>query len=137
MSCLGKRLNRKIRPPISETMPPKVVRTIRLKRFIFWIMDTVISPVSAAQKVAIRIGRNTSAGLAAPSCWRKVRMLTGTSINPAVFSTRNIIIGLDAFSLSGFISCNSFIAFNPSGVAALSRPSILAERFIKMLPIAG
>ena len=48
-----------------------------------------------------------------------------------------MIIGLLATSLTGLISCNSRMAFRPSGVAALSRPSMLALKFITMLPLAG
>ena len=33
--------------------------------------------------------------------------------------------------------CICSIAFRPSGVAALSRPSILAAIFMKMLPVTG
>ena len=59
------------------------------------------------------------------------------SVSPDVFSTRNIIIGLLAVSLCGFISCSSCIAFRPIGVAALSSPSMLAEKFMNIVPIAG
>ena len=61
----------------------------------------------------------------------------GSSVMPAVLSTRNMIIGLLAVSLCGLISCSSRIALRPSGVAALSRPRMLAEKFITMLPLAG
>lgn len=54
-----------------------------------------------------------------------------------VLSTRNIIIGLLAVSLSVFISCISRIALRPSGVAALSSPSMLAEKFMKIEPNTG
>ena len=57
--------------------------------------------------------------------------------SPEVFSTKNIIIGLLAVSFLGFSSCNPSMAFKPSGVAALSSPSILAARFMKMLPVTG
>ena len=61
----------------------------------------------------------------------------GMIVMPAVLSTRNMIIGSLAVVLSGLISCSSFIAFRPSGVAALSRPSMLALMFMTMLPPAG
>ena len=48
-----------------------------------------------------------------------------------------MIIGLLAVSFFGFSSCNPSIAFRPKGVAALSKPSILAARFIKILPVTG
>ena len=49
------------------------------------------------------------------------------------------IINIASVAVSFFelIDCNSCIAFNPSGVAALSRPSILAETFINIAPSAG
>ena len=49
----------------------------------------------------------------------------------------NIIIEFDAVSFFGFSSCNWLIAFSPSGVAALSMPSILAARFIIIEPLTG
>ena len=61
----------------------------------------------------------------------------GISVMPAVLSTRNMIIGLLAVSGFGLISCSSRMAFRPSGVAALSRPSMLALKFITILPLAG
>ena len=91
----------------------------------------------AAKYVASSIGKNTSAGLAAPSCARYVIIDTGTNVNPLVTSTRNIIIEFDAFVLSLFDSCNSCIACRPNGVAALSIPSIVADRFISIDPKAG
>ena len=78
------------------------------------------------------------------------------SVSPLVFSTRNMIMGSEAvaFSLSAsgslspfsFFNCSIFslftvsscsMAFSPSGVAALSRPSMLAAMFMKMLPVTG
>ena len=61
----------------------------------------------------------------------------GIKVSPEAFSTRNISIASVAVSFLGFSSCNSFIAFNPSGVAALSSPSILADTFINIEPKAG
>ena len=64
-------------------------------------------------------------------------MLTGMMVRPEVLSTRNIIIEFDAVSFFTFSSCNLSIAFRPSGVAALSSPSMLAAMFMKMLPKTG
>ena len=64
-------------------------------------------------------------------------MLTGMSVRPDVLSTRNIIMGLEAVSFLAFSSCICSMAFSPSGVAALSRPSMLAAMFMKMLPVTG
>ena len=58
-------------------------------------------------------------------------------VSPDVLSTRNMIIGLVAVSFLGLSSCSCSIAFSPSGVAALSSPSMLAATFMKMLPVTG
>ena len=83
-------------------------------------------------------------------------ILTGMMVSPEVLSTKNMIIELEAVSLSFatfsadhpfstpcpsffdlFSSCMLSIAFSPSGVAALSSPSMLAAIFMKMCPVAG
>ena len=64
-------------------------------------------------------------------------MLTGINVSPDVLRTRNIIIELVAVSFFSFSACSCSIAFKPKGVAALSSPNILAEIFIKMLPVTG
>lgn len=48
-----------------------------------------------------------------------------------------MICALDATSLFGFNSWRLCMAFNPIGVAALSRPSMFAEKFMMMCPPAG
>ena len=77
-------------------------------------------------------------------------------VSPLVFKTRNMIIGFEAVSRrrsisASLISPRSFLilifsflissmpsmAFRPRGVAALSRPSMLAPRFMKMWPKTG
>ena len=45
-----------------------------------------------------------------------------------VFITRNVIIDLEAVVVL-FSLCNSFIAFNPKGVAALPSPNIFITIF--------
>ena len=64
-------------------------------------------------------------------------MEMGMIVMPDVLSVRNIIIELLAVSFALLMLCNSCMALRPMGVAALSRPSILAEIFIKMAPKAG
>ena len=81
-----------------------------------------------------RIGRKTSEGLAAPIWARYTMMLMGMTVSPEVLSTRNMIWALEAVSLSGFSSWSSCMAFRPRGVAALSRPSMLAAKFMIMEP---
>ena len=94
-------------------------------------------PAKVAMLVANNTGTNTSVGCAAPSWARYTMMPIGMMTNPEVFSTRNMIIGLLAVSFLGFSSCNPSMAFKPRGVAALSSPSILAARFMKILPVTG
>ena len=94
-------------------------------------------PASVDTKVASKMGMNTSVGCAAPICARYTKMLTGIIVRPDVLSTRNIIIGFDAVSFLGLSSCMPSMALRPSGVAALSSPSMLAEMFMKMLPTTG
>ena len=83
------------------------------------------------------MGINTSVGCAAPSCARYTMIEMGMSVRPEVFSTKNIIMGLVAVSFFLFRSCSCSMARKPKGVAALSRPNILAAMFIKMLPVTG
>ena len=64
-------------------------------------------------------------------------MEMGMRVSPLVLSTKNMIIALVARVFCGLSACSPSIAFRPSGVAALSSPSMLAERFIKMLPTTG
>ena len=47
--------------------------------------------------------------------------LTGIRFKPAACKQRNMICELEATSLLGFSSCRLCIAFNPKGVAALSK----------------
>ena len=94
-------------------------------------------PTTVEKNVASRMGIKMSVGCAAPICARYTMMLTGISVRPLVFSTRNIIIGLEAVSFFGFSSCICSMAFSPKGVAALSSPSMLAAIFMKILPVTG
>ncbi len=64
-------------------------------------------------------------------------MVSGSKVTDEAFSTRNKIMALLAVSGFGFSVCNSRMAASPSGVAALSRPSTLADRFITTAPCAG
>ncbi len=64
-------------------------------------------------------------------------MLIGIMHRPEALSTRNIICASVAVSFLWFSSCISFMAFRPMGVAALSRPSMLADIFMNIDPKAG
>ena len=68
---------------------------------------------------------------------RWAMMASGITVSPEVWMTRNMIWALLASSLRGFSVCKLSIAFRPKGVAALSRPRMLAKKFITMWPLAG
>ena len=94
-------------------------------------------PARVEKKVAMSMGINISVGCAAPICALYTIMLTGIKVSPEVLSTKNMIMEFDAVSFFAFSSCKPSIAFKPKGVAALSKPSMLAAMFIKMLPYTG
>ena len=94
-------------------------------------------PASVEKNVASRMGIKMSVGCAAPICARYTSILTGMIVRPLVFSTRNIIMAFEAVSFFVFSSCICSIAFRPSGVAALSSPSMFAAIFMKILPVTG
>ena len=60
--------------------------------------------------------------------------LAGMMVTAEVLSTRKRIWSLLASSGFGLTSCSSCMALRPSGVAALSSPSMLAAMFMTMLP---
>ena len=97
----------------------------------------MMTPASVEKKVANRMGMKISVGCAAPSWARYTIIEIGISVSPLVFSTRNMIIGFEAVSFFVFSSCSCSIAFRPRGVAALSKPSMLAAMFMKMEPVTG
>ena len=101
------------------------------------LMQSAVSPTSVAMAVAISMGMKTSVGLAAPPWARYIMMLMGIRQSPDELSTRNIIMASVAVSFLGLSFCISCMARSPMGVAALSRPSILAEMFMKIAPMAG
>ena len=121
----------------NRLMHPANIRIGLHSRLMRWLMLTVRIPTAVETAVLSSVGMKMSVGCAAPICARYIMMLTGIRISPDVLMTRNMIIGLVAVSFFGFSSCSSFIAFSPSGVAALSSPSMLADRFMKMEPMAG
>src|SRR5450432_4899270 len=64
-------------------------------------------------------------------------ILTGMIVSPEACNTMNMICALEAVSLLGLSSWRLFIAFRPNGVAALSRPSKFAEKFMTICPMEG
>src|SRR5688572_4668196 len=82
-------------------------------------------------------GIKISVGFCAPSPDLNAIIVTGISVKPDACNAKNIICELDATALLEFSSCKLSIAFKPNGVAALSRLSKLAEKFIIICPVAG
>ena len=77
------------------------------------------------------------AGCELPAVARKAIAVAGINVIPAVLIARNVHIALVAVPLSLFKVSSSSIAFKPNGVAAFPNPSILADMFITIEPIAG
>src|SRR5690606_8308411 len=98
---------------------------------------TASRPTRLETVVARRIGRNTRVGSVAP-CWaRYMKMVTGSRVSDELLSTRNRICALVAVFFCGLSSCSECMALMPIGVAALSRPRILAAKFMLICPSAG
>ena len=93
--------------------------------------------VMVPTKVTIIQGRKTSVGSEAFCAALTAITLTGIKFKPAACKQRNMICELEATSLVGLSSCKLSIAFNPKGVAALSKPSRLAEKFMIICPMEG
>ena len=87
--------------------------------------------------MASSIGKNTRVGSGAPCCARYINIDTGSKVSDDAFKTKNIICASLATTGSGLSDCNSRMAFKPMGVAALSKPSALAVKFIVIKPRAG
>ncbi len=83
------------------------------------------------------MGINTSVGCAAPCSARYKNTAIGNNVTEDVLSTKNKICELVNVSFTGASVCMSCIALIPNGVAALSKPRILADIFMVMLPNAG
>jgi hypothetical protein len=77
------------------------------------------------------------AGFRDPEAARRAMIVVGMRVMLDVFMAKNVHIAGEAVSLSGFSSCNCFIALSPMGVAALPIPSISALMVINIELIAG
>lgn len=118
-------------------MPPSHISSTGSSSRMRCFRQRATIPTSVEMNVAIRIGRKTSVGLAAPAWARYIIIEMGMKHSPDALSIRNIIIASVAVSFSLLSVCSSCMAFSPKGVAALSRPSMLADTFMKMDPMAG
>ncbi len=124
-------------PAITAPIPTSHAISTGSVRRMRCLMHSATIPTRVDINVAKRIGRKISVGLAAPAWARYIIMLIGIKQSPDALRIRNIIMASVAVSFSLLRVCNSCMALSPSGVAALSRPSILAETFMKIDPIAG
>ncbi len=78
-----------------------------------------------------------SVGLAEPALLRKAITVVGNKVMALVFSKSKVIILSEAVSGLGLSCCNSCMACKPKGVAALPKPSRLAQKFSTMPLKAG
>src|SRR3981081_2308827 len=91
----------------------------------------------AAQSVAINAVPTIAVGRLEPETARIAIAVVGINCTELVFMARNVHIALVAMPGCGLSVSRSRIARNPSGVAALPSPSMLAAMFISIDPIAG
>ena len=119
---------------MSEVNAKSTPKTTLSQILIFCAAQHASSPPSVAKYVAMRSGRKMSAGLAAPSCARYAMIVVGMIVSPLAPSTTNMIMALEALVLSALSDCSSDMALSPMGVAALSSPSMLAAKFMNMVP---
>ena len=91
----------------------------------------------AAHNVAKNAVPTMTVGLTDPAAARIAIAVAGINCTELVLIARNVHIAFDATPGRGFIDSKSRIARNPSGVAALPRPSMFAAMFINIEPIAG
>src|SRR3954466_774274 len=91
----------------------------------------------AAQSVAISAVPTMAVGRFDPDAARMAIAVVGMSWTEAVFMARKVHMAFVATPGCGLSVSRSRMARNPSGVAALPRPSMFAAIFISIAPIAG
>ena len=101
------------------------------------IKETINNTTKVDKDVASKIGMKTDPGSAAHCSARYINIVIGKIVTADVFKTKNKICALLALTEEVLISCKSFIAFSPIGVAALSRPIIFAAKLVVIDPNAG
>ena len=89
------------------------------------------------QRVATSAVPMMAVGWTEPAAARMATALAGMSWTELVLSARKVHIALVAVPGRGLSFSKSCMARSPSGVAALARPSMLADMFMIMDPIAG
>ena len=91
----------------------------------------------AAQSVASSAVPTIAVGRVDPDAARIAIAVAGINCTELVLIARNVHIALLATPGRGLSDSRSRIARKPSGVAAFPRPSMFADMFITIEPIAG
>ena len=91
----------------------------------------------AAQSVASSAVPTIAVGRVEPDAARIAIAVAGTNWTELVLIARNVHIAFVATPGRGLSNSRSRIARKPSGVAALPNPSMFADMFMTMEPIAG
>ena len=89
------------------------------------------------QMLANSVVGTIPAGSAEPAAARRLITLVGSRVMLEVLMARNSTMALVAVPLTGLSRSSSCMARIPKGVAALPRPSALAEMFMIIAPMAG
>ena len=89
------------------------------------------------QMVANSVVGRIPAGSAEPAAARRPITPVGSRVTLEVLMARNSTMALVAVPLTGLSRSSSCMARMPKGVAALPRPSTLAEMFMIIAPMAG
>ena len=96
-----------------------------------------MTPTIVAEPLANHVGKKMPAASADPSEARTPIIPLGSTASPAVLIARKSAIALVAVPGRLFSLSSSWIALMPNGVAALPRPSMLAEMLRIIAPMAG
>ncbi len=89
------------------------------------------------QMVANSVVGRMPAGSTDPAAARSAMIPVGSRVTLEVLMARNRAMALVAVPLSGFSLSSSCMARMPNGVAALPRPSTLADMLRIIAPMAG
>src|SRR3972149_4601358 len=100
-------------------------------------MAAVVGAMGGERGVANRVLGNIPAGSIDPAEARKAMIPVGNKVTLDVLMARNKAMALVAVPLCVLSLSNSCMARMPNGVAALPRPSTLADMFRIIAPMAG
>src|SRR5439155_8312079 len=98
---------------------------------------TAIKPAADEQVVATNAVPTIADGFREPAAASTAMAVMGINWTEPVLIARKVHIALVAVPGDGFSDSRSFMARRPRGVAALTRPSILAAMFNTIEPMAG